>query len=255
MYIAVLYGAAGGATLLLGAIIGLNYKLPKFLIGSIMAFGAGYLISTLTFELMEEAFLAGGFQAVSIGFLSGTLLFVLGDYCIDHFGGHNRKHVHGKNYSTKKANKMKKNTKDSGSAILLGAILDGIPESAAIGIGLAAGNGVGLSMMLAVLLSNVPEGISGAQGMKKAGKSARYILSVWGITLFTSAVAAGLGYAFLGNASPETIAITLSLAAGAILAMIGDTMIPEAFEDGGRFVAISSAIGFFISFVISHLAG
>lgn len=250
MTTAAIFGFISGSTLFVGALLGMYLKVPKYFIGAIMAFGSGVLISALTFDLMENAFISGGFISVSLGFIAGTLLFVVGDYFIDHFGGHSRKHVHGKSHINRsKAQK----TVNSGSAILLGAILDGIPESLAIGIGLAAGQGVGFSMMVAVFISNFPEGISGAQGMKSAGKSNIYILSVWGITIATSVCAAVLGYAFLGSASREVIAITLSLAAGAILAMIADTMMPEAFEEGGRFIALATAFGFFLAFVISHI--
>jgi ZIP family zinc transporter len=251
MVMAAIFGLISGSTLFIGALLGMYLKIPKYILGAIMAFGSGVMVSALTFDLMENAFVTGGFVSVSIGFLIGTLLFVIGDYLIDHAGGHFRKHGHGKILTLKNSTP----TGNSGSAILLGSVLDGIPESLAIGIGLAAGEGIGVSMMIAVFLSNLPEGISGAQGMKSAGKSNRYILSIWGITILASALASALGYAILGNASQEIIAVTLSLAAGAILAMLADTMMPEAFEEGGRFIALATALGFFIAFFISHLAG
>ncbi len=253
MTTAIIYGFVSGSTLFIGALLGIYLNVPKYISGIIMAFGSGVLISALTFDLMEDAFLTGGFASVSIGFMAGTILFVIGDYLIDHLGGHHRKHGHGRLHETKN-NLEKVTSSSSGSAILLGAILDGIPESLAIGIGLAVGHGVGLSMLIAVFLSNFPEGISGAHGMKTAGKSTPYILAVWGVTIATSVFATALGYAFFGNASPNVIAVTFALAAGAILAMIADTMIPEAFEEGGRFVAFATASGFFLAFVVSHLA-
>ncbi|MFA6308890.1 MAG: ZIP family zinc transporter [Clostridia bacterium] len=255
MIIAGIYGLIGGAALFIGALLGIYVKnVPKRVVGVIMAFGSGVLISALTFDLMEKAYQSGGFDSVSIGFISGALLFVGGDYLIDSCGGHFRKLWHGKRHVAKKGTANNPKLVNSGFAIFLGAILDGIPESAAIGIGLAAGQGIGLSMLVAVFLSNLPEGISGALGMKKSGKSNIYIMTVWGMTTAVCGGAAMLGYTLLGHASPDIIATTLALAAGAILAMIADTMMPEAFEESGRFVALVTATGFLIAFIVSHIA-
>lgn len=242
-------GLVSGSTLFLGAFLGIYLNISRNLLAAIMAFGSGVLISALTFDLMQNAYMTGGFISVTIGFLSGTLLYVAGDYLIDRMGGHYRKQGHGSLIENRTTPGIGFH---SGTAILLGAILDGIPESLTIGIGRAAGKGIGLSMMIAVLLSNLPEGISGAQGMKIAGKSKRFIFSVWGITIAFSVLASVLGYHYLGSASEKAIALTLSLAAGAILAMIADTMIPEAFDEGGRFVALATALGFLLAFMISH---
>ena len=255
MIIAGIYGLIGGAALFIGALFGIYVKnIPKRVVGVFMAFGSGVLISALTFDLMEKAYQSGGFDSVSIGFISGALLFVGGDYLIDSCGGHFRKLWHGKRHVAKKGTVNNSKLVNSGFAIFLGALLDGIPESAAIGIGLAAGQGIGLSMLVAVFLSGLPEGISGALGMKKSGKSNIYIMTVWGITIAVCGGAAMLGYTLLGHASPDIIATTLALAAGAILAMIADTMMPEAFEESGRFVALVTVIGFLIAFIVSHIA-
>ncbi|MHC1720959.1 MAG: ZIP family metal transporter [Clostridiaceae bacterium] len=257
MFTAILYGLISGSALFIGALLGIYLKVPRYITGAVMAFGSGVLISALTFDLMDNAYhSSGGFHSVSLGFIAGTILFVTGDYLIDKMGGHHRKHGHGKKHALKYDSKKEGTAiNSSGSAILLGAVLDGIPESLVIGIGLSAGSGIGLSMMVAVFLSNFPEGISGAQGMKNAGKSKIYILSVWAITIAASIFATALGYSFFGNASKDSIALAYAVAAGAILAMIADTMMPEAFEDGGRFVAFATAFGFFLAFVVSHLAG
>lgn len=255
MITAAIYGLIGGMALFIGALIGLYLKVSKRTVGVVMAFGSGVLISALTFDLMEQAYQLGGFDSVSIGFIAGALLFVFGDYLIDSYGGSSRKSGHGTRHAKKKITAVNSKLASSGSAIFLGALLDGIPESAAIGIGLAAGKGVGLSMLVAVFLSNLPEGISGARGMKESGHSQGYIMTVWIGTIALSSVAAAIGYTFLGHASKDTIAATLALAAGAILAMIADTMMPEAFEEGGRFVALVTVTGFLLAFVVSHLAG
>src|SRR5665647_2549852 len=153
MIIAGIYGLIGGAALFIGTLFGIYVKnVPKQVVGVIMAFGSGVLISALTFNLMEKAYQSGGFDSVSIGFISGALLFVGGDYLIDSCGGHFRKLRHGKRHAAKKGTVNNSNPVNSGFAIFLGALLDGIPESAAIGIGLAAGQGIGLSMLVAVFL-------------------------------------------------------------------------------------------------------
>jgi ZIP family zinc transporter len=255
MIIAGVYGLIGGAALFIGALIGLYMKISNRLVGAVMAFGSGVLISALTFDLMEKAYQIGGFDSVSIGFITGAILFVGGDYLIDSYGGHNRKLGHGTQHAARQVAAKGSKLASSGSAILLGALLDGIPESAAIGVGLAAAHGVGLSMLIAVFLSNLPEGISGAKGMKAAGHSKIYILGVWSATIIAAGGAAALGYRFLGQASQDIIATTIALAAGAILAMIADTMMPEAFEESGRFVALVTVAGFLIAFIVTHLVG
>lgn len=254
MLTASLYGLISGSALFIGALIGLYLAVPRSISAIIMSFGSGVLVSALSFDLMERAFQTGSFYSVAIGFTVGTLLFVLGDYFIDSFGGHHRKRINGKKHALKNSSLKEAQASSSGYAIFLGALLDGIPESLAIGVGLAAGQGMGLSMMIAVLLSNLPEGISGSQAMRNTGRSKLYVMAVWGVTIITSAGAAAIGFTTLGQSSHEIVAVTLALAAGAILAMIADTMIPEAFEEGGRFVALATALGFLLAFIVSHLA-
>jgi len=246
---ATLFGFIGGAALLIGAFLGLYFKLSKRTIALIMAFGSGVLICALSFDLMEEAYKRGGFDSVSIGFLVGALLFVVGDWLVDRKGGHYRKSIHSKRHLVKKP----EHTNSSGMAIFIGALLDGIPESAAIGIGLLAGKGVGFLMLVAVFLSNLPEGISGAVSMREVKKSKGFILLMWTGVVIICTISAFLGYKLLGNSSQDLIAAILALAAGAILAMITDTMIPEAFDEEGKTVALITVLGFLLAFIISRL--
>jgi ZIP family zinc transporter len=246
---ALLFGFIGGGALLIGALLGIYLKISRKVIALIMAFGAGVLICALSFDLMEEAYRRGGFDSVTIGFLVGALLFVFGDWLVDRKGGHIRKLIHSKRHLAKRP----QDDKASGMAIFIGALLDGIPESAAIGIGLLANKGIGILMLVAVFLSNLPEGISGAASMLKAKKSKSFILSLWIGVLLICTLSAFLGYKILGNSSPDLIAAILALAAGAILAMITDTMIPEAFEEEGKIVALVTVLGFLLTFIISHL--
>ncbi len=131
--------------------------------------------------------------------------------------------------------------------------MDGIPESVAIGISLIGGGAVSWVFVVAVFLSNVPEGLSAAAGMKKADRSTAYILGLWGSVVVVSALSALFGYLFLAGASGDTVAIIQSFAAGAILTMLASTMMPEAYEEGGAVVGVVTTAGFLIAFVLSHL--
>jgi ZIP family zinc transporter len=141
----------------------------------------------------------------------------------------------------------------SGTALLAGAVLDGVPENAAIGISLATdGSDLGLLLLAAVFLGNVPESISSAVGMRQEGRSRRYILSIWGVAAVVCTLASIAGYALLGGLSANWVSAVLALAAGGILAMLADTMMPEAFKHGGPFVALATAVGFACAFLLSN---
>jgi ZIP family zinc transporter len=135
----------------------------------------------------------------------------------------------------------------------VGALLDGVPESVVLGVGLLAGGGVSLSVLAAVVISNVPEGLSSAAGMKRNGRSAAYVFGVWTTIALVSAVAALLGYVTLGGAPPELIAVITAVAAGAILSMVADTMIPESFETTRTWTGLITTVGFLLAFAIDQL--
>ncbi|MFL5844660.1 MAG: ZIP family metal transporter [Solirubrobacteraceae bacterium] len=233
------WGLVGGAALLVGAVAGILLPTPKRVIGMVMGFGAGVLISALAFELTDEAFRRGGADAVAIGLALGALTFFGGDWILDHRGGKDRKRSGGQQAD------------GAPMAIVLGALLDGIPESVAIGATLLGGGGVGVAVVAAVFLSNVPESLSAATGLQKAGHSARWILGLWTAVMVVSALAAAVGYATLGGASPNLLGGIQAFAAGAILTMLADTMMPEAFEEGGAFVGLVTVLGFALAFLLS----
>jgi zinc transporter, ZIP family len=234
------WGFVGGFALLIGAVLGLVRHTPPRVIGLVMAFGAGVLISAVAFELTEEAFKTSGGLPVVLGLAGGALTFFVGDWILDHHGGNNRKRSGGQQAG------------GAAAAIVLGALLDGIPESVAIGVSLLGGGSVGFAVVAAVFLSNVPESLSAATGLRKAGHSRTWILGLWLGVAVLSAVAAAAGYALLGGAPPVTIAVTQAFAAGAILTMLADTMMPEGFENAGSTVGLVTCFGFVTAFLLSH---
>ncbi len=241
-----LWGLLSGGALLIGALIGFFLAVPQRLIASIMAFGSGVLFSALSFELMDEAYHRGGFEATAVGFVGGALVYTVANYLLSHKGAKHRKRSGDKQVS-------EENKGGSGLAIAVGALLDGIPESIVIGLSLLGGKGVSMVAVIAVFLSNIPEGLSSASGMKKAGRSVAYVIGIWAGIALISGIAALIGYTLFQDYSSYTIACTTAIAAGAILAMLVDTMIPEAFEETHEFAGLITVAGFLLAFVLSKM--
>jgi ZIP family zinc transporter len=243
---AMLWGLLAGSALVLGAAIAWFARVSPRWVAAVMAFGSGVLVSALSFELMDEAFKQGGFDSTAYGFLGGAAAFTAANWVVTRRGGSHRK---------RSGDQQQKADDGSGLGIAVGALLDGIPESVVIGVSLLRGDGVSLVAVAAVFLSNVPEGLSSAAGMRRAGRGAGYVFGVWiGIALL-SGLAALVGNAALSGADPELIAAVTAVAAGAILAMLADTMIPEAFEEVGDFTGLITVAGFLAAFVLSKLEG
>ena len=237
---ATFWGFVGGAALLIGAAAGIWLPTSKRFVGLVMGFGTGVLIRALAFELTGEAYATSGATPVILGLSGGALTFYAGDWVIDRHGGHRRKSPNGPQAGA------------GAAALVLGALLDGIPESAAIGVSLLGGGAVGFAVVAAVFISNIPESLSSSVGMRATGRSARYILGLWTAVTVASAAAAGLGYSVLGGADPSIVAATQAFAAGAILTMLSDTMVPEAVEHAGALVGLVTAAGFICSFLLSQ---
>lgn len=242
------WGLLAGSALLLGAGIGYFARIPQRLIAAVMAFGSGVLISALSFELMDKAFERGGFDSTAIGFLAGAALFTGGNALLARRGAKHRKR-------SGALQPKEKDSQGSGTAIAVGALLDGIPESIVIGLSMLQGGVVSVVAVVAIFLSNLPEGLSSSAGMKRAGRSARYIFGVWGGIALASGLAAVLGYSAFREFSPGVIAATTAVAAGAILAMLADTMIPEAFEEAHDMAGLITVAGFLSAFALSKLGG
>ena len=243
------WGLVSGSALLIGAAIGYFARLPQRLIAAIMAFGAGVLISALAFDLMDEAYLRSGFAPVALGFVGGASLYTAATYWLNHQGARHRKRSGHHDQQPSEAEHG-----DSGLAIAVGALLDGIPESIVVGVSLLAGGGVSVVTVVAIFLSNLPEGVSGASGMKRSGRSAGYIFGLWGGIMLASAVAAVVGNVVFRNFSEDVIAATTAVAAGAILAMLADTMMPEAFEEAHDLAGLVTVLGFLCAFLLTKMA-
>ncbi len=237
----ILFALATGLSLIIGVILGTSFKIPQKIIAAIMAFGSGVLICALTFGLMEEAFKHGGFDAIIFGFLAGGGVFILGDFVIHRFGGRNYK----------KSRKNRKVRETNGKAIFFGAMLDGIPESIALGIALLSKNGIGILMVSAIFLSNLPESISSVDDLEKEGMSKKQIYLMWGIVSIVAVASTLLSYLFMGRLEANTLGIIEAFASGAILAMLADSMMPEAYENGGYLIGILTILGFLTAFILS----
>jgi zinc transporter, ZIP family len=240
-----LWGVLAGGALVVGAAIAWFVHVPQKIVAGIMAFGAGVLISALAFDLVDEAETSGGLTATVIGFLAGAVVYVAANITLDKRGARHRKRSGDQQPSEQESN-------GSGAAIAVGALLDGIPESVVLGLSLLGGNGVGVPVLAAIFISNLPEGLSSAAGMKRSGRSARYVFGVWGGIAVASGVAGLLGVLLLQGASAQVIAVITAVAAGAILAMVADTMIPEAFERTHAWAGLIATLGFILSFTIGR---
>ena len=240
------WGLLAGSALLIGAVIGYFAPLSQRIISAVMAIGAGVLISALSFELMQEAAVQGGLRATAAGFVVGALIYSVANVALARLGAKHRKRSGDQQVSEEQ-------DAGSGAAIAVGALLDGIPESIVIGVSLLAGKGVSTVAVAAVFLSNLPEGLSSAAGMKRAGRSRLYIFGVWGAIALASGIAALLGYVGFADATPHLVAAITAVAAGAILAMLADTMIPEASEGTQELTGLLTVLGFLAAFVLRQL--
>ena len=236
------WGFLAGSSLILGGLVALWLPIGTRLLGLVMAFGSGVLISAVSYELVQEAFdTASGHGALALGLVAGSLVFFVGDTLIDRVGGGDRKHSGGDQAS------------GSGSAIVLGIVLDGIPESIVLGLTIVTGGSVSAAFLVAVLLSNLPESIAATSGLARAGWPHRRLLGLWTLVAVVSGLASLVGFALFDSASPDAVSFVLAFAAGAILTMLADTMMPEAFEHGGKLVGVVTTLGFGLAFALSVL--
>jgi ZIP family zinc transporter len=235
-------GLLASSSLVLGGVVALLVPIHRRTLGVVMAFGAGVLISAVAFELVLQGFLtSAGEGGVALGLFAGSITFYVGDALIDRFGGSERKDSGGRQAS------------GSALAIVLGIVLDGIPESVVLGLTLVEDDAVSAAFLAAVFLSNVPEAFAATAGLDKAGWRRRNIVGLWSLVAAVCGLSAVAGYAVFSDASPWSLAFVMAFAGGAILTMLADTMMPEAFEHGGRLVGVVTTLGFALAFAITAL--
>lgn len=239
MWESLFWGLFSASSLLVGAVLALKIKFSQKAIGLIMAFGVGALMCSAAFELIAESYnLAKGLHIVALGLALGALTYFFGNLALSHFGAHGRK-------------SSEKRDSGSGPAILLGTILDGIPESVVIGLSLAQGGVVSAAIVLAVFLSNLPEALSSSTGLVKSGWRKSHVMWLWVGVVAISGLASLAGFTLFGQSSPLVQAIILSFAAGAILTMLSDSMMPEAYKASGSLVGLVVTLGFVVAFFVT----
>jgi ZIP family zinc transporter len=233
---AFLWGFLATISLAVGGLIGIFFKIGKRPLGLIMAFGAGVLLSAVAYELVFKAVKGSALSGASmIGLLTGALFFFMIDRLIGRMGAGGRKKISGVHESNIVV------------PIVLATILDGIPETLVIGISLLGGGEVGLGMLVAVFISNLPEAIAGTSGMVAGAWRRGKILLLWLLIAVICAFSSLAGFSLLGNADPSTISFIQTFAGGAILVMLTNTMIPEAYEHGGKLAGIFTVLGFAVA--------
>jgi ZIP family zinc transporter len=231
--LAVFWAFLAASTLLVGAALALVHGWSSRTIGLISGFGVGALISSLTLDLTESAFEEAGAAAVALGLALGAIVYTSGNWLLHRGGvGRDRKRSGGQQAGA------------GALGIVLGTVLDGIPESVVIGISFLASEAIGLSFLIAVAISNLPEAMSATTGLHRAGWATGRIFRLWTAVAVISALSAGLGYLLLADAAPGVTATIEAFAAGAILTMLADTMMPEAFDDAGPAVGLATVLGY-----------
>lgn len=257
LWLAALSGAIAGGALLVGAAVAWYVDIPQRVVAGIMALGAGVLLSTLAFELVEEAAAAGGLAPTSVGFLGGAILYIVADWLVSRPSTHPA--AAGASPAGTPANIVTRRggaklAGGTGIAIAIGALIDGIPESIVMGLSVLQG-GISVPIVAAIAISNLPEGLGSTAALKRSGSSGRSVALLWvGIALVT-VVAAVTGFVALQAAPANLIALITTIAAGGLLAMICNTMIPEAFDQQHALTGLWATIGFLGAFLLHDLTG
>ena len=223
MLTALLWGAVAAASLVIGGVLGLAREWPDRLVGAVLAFGAGALISAVSFDLFEEGLQLAGGVPVALGLAAGALTYFTLDRVVE------------------------RKVPGAGAALALGALLDGIPEQTVLGLGIAAGEGVSVGLLVAIFISNLPEAIGSSSDMRAAGTRPAAIRRLWLLVALVCTAATVIGYAVADNVSGNVNAAVDGFAAGALLVMLVDSMIPDATRKAGRIAGLLTVLGFAVA--------
>jgi ZIP family zinc transporter len=240
MLVAFLWGAVGAAALLVGALVAYAGAPSRRFIAVVMALGAGLLIGSVAFELVDEAVKTASVALVGLLTLLGAATFTVGDWWLSRRGGGERKDASGAQAA------------GAPLAIVFGSVLDGVPESFVLGLTVLEGN-VSVALLAGVILSNFPEGLSSSSGLRAAGWTRSRVLWMWSVVILVAAVSAALGYALLDPAGGRTGALAQGFAAGALLAMVSNTLLPESYREEGVATGSLVAVGFAVSLMLSAI--
>jgi ZIP family zinc transporter len=232
------WGAVAASSLVIGAVLGLARSWPDRAVGLVLALGAGALVSAVSFDLAEEGVRIGGPVAVGVGLAVGALTYFVLDRAVKRL---------------QPGPQEAGGAGNAGPALALGAVLDGIPEQLVLGIGVAAGEGVGVGLLVAIFVSNLPEAIGSSTDMLAAGHGRRAVLRLWCAVAVVCTLASVAGYAIADQAAPWLQAGIDGFAAGALLVMLIDSMVPEAARKAGRTAGLVTTLGFAVAAGLSGL--
>lgn len=270
VWLAALSGVLGGGTLLVGAAIAWFVNIPQRVIAAVMAVGSGVLVATLAFELVGEAADTGGTLATGTGFIAGAILYVVADWFVSrpHRAGPGDPNIAARRGRSRagtargpdgsqdetQSDVNRDPGTGSGAAIAAGALIDGIPESIVMGLAVLQGGALSIPVVVAVAISNIPEGLGSTAAMRRQGSKAVRPFAIFGAIAIASVIAAVAGYLLFADAPPELIALITTVAAGALFAMVANTVIPEAFSTQHFMTGIWASIGFVSAFVLHQVA-
>ena len=246
---AAFWGFLGASSLIVAAEVAFAFRLSSVVIGLIMAFGVGALISAVSFELVADALESAEVWQVALGLACGSLVFFIGDRMIAQVGGSGRKETPDPNEEAADDEEEP----DSGLGIVLGTVLDGIPESAVLGMSLVGGAGVSASLLVSIWISNFPESLASSVNMENAGTTRGKIRLMWWVIALISAGAAALGFWIVDQTSTRTGAFVSAFAAGSLLTMIVDEMAPEAYERSSIYAGLATVGGFALAVFLTTL--